>query len=318
MLTRMVKAEKTDTSWQPFLTVIIPAYNEAEGIGSTLQSLRMELPQIEIIVVDDASTDGTPELAKKIPGVRVISHSHNCGYGGSLKTGMSLAQTEYIAWFDADGEHRTEDLIAMVDKLHCEKLTAVIGQRKKGSSNMVRTIGKFFIRTIAKSFDIRAGHDLNCGLRVFRRDVICRYLFVLPDGYSASLTSLMVLLERHYPMAFYPIQTAPRLGTSKVRLRDGFYTIALIIRITMLFAPLRIFLRSGGIIAAIGLIYSLLQASMQGSGFPVAGELIVILGILLMAVGLIADQISQLRLIQLASISSIPFRPIKKDHHTYE
>lgn len=300
-------------SWQRLLTIVIPAYNEVDGIEDTLNTLKARLPEAAIIVVDDASSDGTAECAKQVHGVRVVSHGYNCGYGGALKTGMVLAETEYVAWFDADGEHRIENLIAMVDTLHKEKLIAVIGQRTTGSSTRLRAVGKWLIRMLAQSLDLRAGADLNCGLRVYRRDVICRYLYVLPDGYSASLTSLMVMLERRYPIAFYPVQTKPRIGISKVRLRDGVSTLSLVIRIVMLFAPLRIFLKAGFLLMLGSLIYGSLVAYFHHAGFPVAGALGVLAGLLVVAVGLIADQISQLRLIQLASLSSLPYRPIKFD-----
>jgi glycosyltransferase involved in cell wall biosynthesis len=302
--------------WRRLLTIIIPAFNEVDGIGQTLTTLRARLPEAFIIVVDDASNDGTPERARQTPGVRVVSHGYNCGYGGALKTGMVLAQTEYVAWFDADGEHRVEDLVSMVSTLHKDKLIAVIGQRTTGSSTRLRAAGKWVIRMLAQSLDFRAGSDLNCGLRVYRRDVICRYLYVLPDGYSASLTSLMVMLERRYPVAFHPVQTKPRIGTSKVRLSDGVTTLTLVIRIAMLFAPLRIFLRGGAALIVASFIYGLLVTIFRGAGFPVAGALGVMAGLLLISVGLIADQISQLRLIQLASLSSLPYRPVKFDSST--
>ncbi|MCW8409253.1 glycosyltransferase family 2 protein [Legionella sp. PATHC035] len=304
---------KEGYEWEKLLTIIIPAYNEEEGIKATLESLRTNLPYVNIIVVDDHSSDATLHQALQAPNVRVVTHSYNIGYGGALKTGMALADTEYVAWFDADGEHRIEDLIGMANKIHTEGLLAVIGQRPSGTSSRIRTLGKFLIRMIVRTMKVNAGHDLNCGLRVFRREVICRYLFVLPDGYSASLTSLMIFLERDYPMAFYPIKVNSRIGTSKVKLRDGFNTMALVIRITTLFAPLKIFLRAGVIIFLLGVFYSLYKAIQLGVGFPVAGAISILGGILLMAVGLLADQISQLRLIQLSSITNMPFRPIKSD-----
>ena len=226
--------------WQSKLAIVIPAYNEDQGITPTLISLKKSLPDVKIIVVDDASTDNTAAVALKIDSVRVIRHDYNYGYGGALKTGMIYSDTEYVAWFDADGEHRIEDLIQMVDIMYEEKCVAVIGQRTTGSTTRIRAVGKWVIRMLARSLDVRAGSDLNCGLRVYKRDIICRYLSVLPDGFSASLTSLMIMLEQGYPISFHPVKTKPRIGDSKVRLMDGFSTMALVLRIVMLFAPLRI------------------------------------------------------------------------------
>lgn len=302
-----------DEEWQGHLTVIVPAYNEEGAVGFTLRGLRKRLPRAEILLVDDHSTDDTYNEACKVAGVRVVRHAYNCGYGGALKTGMVVADREYVAWFDADGEHCLEDLATIVDRLHHENLAAVIGQRRLGGPSRLRTVGKWMIRMLARSLEFRGGPDLNCGLRAFRREVINRYLYVLPEGYSASLTSLMVMLERRYPVAFETVSTGQRTGASKVRLSDGVGTMALVIRMAMLFAPLRIFIRGGLMFAVVGMAYSLTLALTTGSGVPIAGALATITGLLLVAVGLIADQISQLRLIQLASISSLPHRPIRSD-----
>ena len=300
--------------WQSKLAIVIPAYNEDQGITPTLISLKKSLPDVKIIVVDDASTDNTAAVALKIDSVRVIRHDYNYGYGGALKTGMIYSDTEYVAWFDADGEHRIEDLIQMVDIMYEEKCVAVIGQRTTGSTTRIRAVGKWVIRMLARSLDVRAGSDLNCGLRVYKRDIICRYLSVLPDGFSASLTSLMIMLEQGYPISFHPVKTKPRIGDSKVRLMDGFSTMALVLRIVMLFAPLRIFFRGGIILLSASIIYSVAVAYNSGLGIPVAGALGVLAGGMLLVVGLIADQISQLRLLQLSANNTLPYRSIKSDN----
>lgn len=299
--------------WQRRLSVVVPAYDEQEGIRKTLSILRSRLPEAEIIVVDDFSTDATAKEASTVAGVRLVRHAYNCGYGGALKTGMTLSNREYVAWFDADGEHLVEDLVRIVDRLDRDRLVAVIGQRRGRSKTRLRAAGKWMIRMVARTLDFNGGADLNCGLRVFRRDIINRYLYVLPDGYSASLTSLMVMLERRYPLGFEPVEIGARAGVSKVRLSDGVSTMALVIRMAMLFAPLRIFFRSGLLIGSAGLLYSIVLSMTSGAGIPVAGALATLAGLLLIAVGLIADQISQLRLIQLASIASLPHRPVLSD-----
>jgi glycosyltransferase involved in cell wall biosynthesis len=303
----------TREAWQKRLSVLVPAFNEEGGVGRTLTDLRTRLPEAEIIVIDDYSTDATAQEASRIAGVRVVRHAYNCGYGGALKTGMVLAKREYVAWFDADGEHLVEDLVRIVDRLDRDRLVAVIGQRRRGSKTRLRAVGKWLIRAVARSLDFRGGADLNCGLRVFRRDIINRYLYVLPEGYSASLTSLMVMLERRYPVAFEPVEVGPRTGVSKVRISDGVSTLALVVRMAMLFAPLRVFFRSGVLIGSAGLLYSIALSVSTGAGLPVAGALASLAGLMLIAVGLIADQISQLRLIQLASIASLPHRPVLSD-----
>jgi glycosyltransferase involved in cell wall biosynthesis len=278
------------------LAVVIPAYDEERGVKATLLNLLAALPDAEVIVVDDGSRDGTGTAALSVPGVRVVRHAYNAGYGASIKTGVGLATREYVAWFDADGEHRVEDLIAIVDRLRRERLAAVLGHRHLRQGPLLRIAGKAVILALAHSLDVRQGWDLNCGLRVFRRDVIVNYLPLLPDGFSASLTSTTIMIERNYPMAFHPVTVGARVGTSKVRIRDGFGTLMLVLRIVMLFAPLRIFLRLGVNVAVVGFLYGLVISMMRRQGFPTAAVLAVVVGFLLCMLGLIADQISQLRM----------------------
>lgn len=177
------------------LSVVIPAYNEQEGILTTINSLRRHLPLAEIIVVDDGSRDGTLEAASQAEGVIVHSHLFNRGYGGALKTGMQAATRPYLAWFDADNEHRAEDLLIMLARVIDERQAAIIGERGF-STTPLRFVGKAMIKLLARSLGLKLGRDINCGLRVFRREVIIRYLSLLPDSYSATLTSTLILAER--------------------------------------------------------------------------------------------------------------------------
>jgi glycosyltransferase involved in cell wall biosynthesis len=280
------------------LSVVIPAYNEEGGLRATLDDLLRHLPHAEIIVVDDGSRDNTLAVARSIRGIRLLSHRFNRGYGGALKTGMQAAQRPYVAWFDADNEHRAEDLRTMLHRIITEPTAAIVGERGYSTST-VRRFGKFVIKLLARSLGVRLGRDINCGLRVFRREVIVRYQHLLPNAYSASLTSTLILAERGYPLAFHPISLNRRIGQSKVQLAHGFQSLALVLRMVMLFAPLRIFLTIGAVVSAGGLGYGLLLALRQGQGFPALATLVTLLGVLCIFLGLIADQISQIRLSQL-------------------
>ncbi len=287
-------------SWQCRLSIVIPAYNEEDGIVPTLRGLREALPEAEIIVVDDGSADRTGERAASVPEVIVLRQPFNRGYGAALKAGMRAAGRDYVAWFDADNEHKVKNLATMVQRLETERLVAVIGQRPAGTSRF-RTFGKAIIRALAWSLGLGAGTDLNCGLRVFRRDAIRPYLSLLPNRYSASMTSTMIMIQRDYPVAFEPVTTQPRVGTSKVVLGDGLQALILVMRMIMLFAPLRVFLPVGTMLAGVGLTYGLVLALVHGLGFPSLSVVLVLAGLILVLQGFIADQISYMRLSQLES-----------------
>ena len=286
-------------SWQHRLSIVIPAHNEAEAIATTLLALRRALPECEILVVDDGSTDATGNQVRAVPDIRLVRHVYNRGYGAAIKTGVQRARREYVAWFDADGEHRVEDLTALVERIERENLVAVIGERLNPGRSPVRVFGKFLIRLLARAMGVKLGSDLNCGLRVFRRPILQAFLFLLPNGFSASMTSTMVMIARRLPIAFQSVSVRPRIGVSKVKLIDGFSTLLLVLRIIMLFAPLRIFLQLGLGLIGVGLLYSLAIAFVVGRGFPIGGLLLMNAGMLLSMLGLVADQISQIRLQQL-------------------
>ncbi|SFD35060.1 glycosyltransferase family 2 protein [Devosia psychrophila] len=287
--------------WQN-LSVVVPAFNEQAGLGVTLEGLLSQLRGAEIIVVDDCSTDATSQVGVD-HGVKVIRHAFNQGQGASLKTGMQHASRDYVAWFDADNEHRVEDLMRMVELVQSKDLVAVIGQRQR-SVSMVRGAGKWLIRLVGKGLKINAGSDLNCGLRVFRRDVILRYLPLVPDRFSASLVTTLIMVERRYPISFEAISVNERIGQSTVRLRDGVEAIFMLVRSVLLFAPMRVFLTGGIGLIVLGTAYSAIVAAWVRLGIPAAGLLTVVLGMLLIILGLIADQISQLRLSQLPQMQT--------------
>ncbi|MFO0611382.1 MAG: glycosyltransferase family 2 protein [Polyangiaceae bacterium] len=288
-------------SWQEHLSVVIPAFNEEHGIRPTLEGLTSTLPGVEIIVVDDGSHDATLAAASAVPGVRVVTHAYNRGYGAALKTGMRLATRRNVAWFDADNEHRVEHLAAMGERIETERCAAIIGRRIGPSVSVVRSGGKFAIRMLARSLGVDLGKDLNCGLRVFKRGIIMRYAALLPDQFSASMTSTMILIERGHPVSFLDIDVNPRIGQSKVKIRDGFSTMVLVLRFVMLFAPLRIFFVPGLLLFLAGAIYGVIRALAEGRGVPIAGVLVAVAGLLSAMLGLVADQISQLRFGQLAA-----------------
>ena len=283
------------------LSIVIPAYCEEGGISGVLDELRKNLPGAEIIVVDDGSDDKTAETALKFKDVIVYQHRFNRGYGASLVTGMKVASRPYIAWMDADAEHRAENLIGMFKIISSGKLAAVIGQRTNRSATKLRGVGKFGIRMIARMMGVNAGPDLNCGLRIFQRDVILPYLSILPNRYSASLTTTFLMVEREYPVEFFPITTSTRIGKSKVKIRDGFLAIAKIMHLITLLAPMRIFFRLGCIFCVVGFIYGLIRTFNDKMGFPIAGLLAIMVGLILIVQGLIADQISKLRLNSLST-----------------
>ncbi|MHA6298273.1 glycosyltransferase family 2 protein [Devosia sp. CAU 1758] len=288
-------ADARPKSGYPRLSVLVPAYNEEDGIASVIADLQLHLTDFEIIVIDDCSTDKTAERASAFEGVRVIRLPYNHGYGAALRRGIEAATGDTIAWFDADGEHRAEDLAAMVLRLHDERLGAVLGARQASVSGS-RLAGKLLIRLFAVLLGLGYVRDFNCGLRLFQRDIIERFLLLLPEGYSASTTSTFLTIRLHIPFRFHPITLRPRIGESKVRLADGFKTLVTVLRIASLLQPLRLFGAIASGLAFAGLVYSAVVMIVNGQGLPVLGGVMIISAFLIYALAVLADQLSLLRL----------------------
>jgi len=280
------------------VSICLPAYNEARAIAGVLEKLRNAFPEMEIIVVDDGSIDGTGEKARSINGVRVLSHERNSGYGAALKTAMRSATREVVAWYDADGQHCPEDLAAVIAPVLNDENDAVIGVRGSGSHRQIsRMPGKLILKRVAELVAREPIPDLNSGLRAFRRDVILRYLHLLPNAFSASSTSTLLMMKRGYRIGYVPIQVRERIGQSTVKmLRDGGRTIHLMLRILMLFDAFLFFSLMAGGQFLVGLAYSAWAINRSGIGLPVLGAVVLISGILTFFMGLLCDQVAALRL----------------------
>ena len=277
------------------LSVVVPAFNEQDSIAEVIRDLGEHLPGCEVLVVDDCSTDATADRAASSPAARVIRLPYNHGYGAALRQGILASSRDWVAWFDADNEHRASDLAAMVRRLNAEKLAAVFGARS-ASVNHQRSLGKMLIRVFAVLLGLGHVRDFNCGLRVFQRSALARILFLLPTGYSASTTSTFLIIRQRVPYAFEPITVRPRVGESKVRLSDGFRTLLSVLRVASLLQPLRLFGFVALLLGTLGVAYSAVIMFVNHQGLPALGVVLMLASLLIMGIAIIADQLSQFRI----------------------
>src|SRR5690606_29618631 len=284
---------------RPLLSIVIPAYNEAEAITATVEELLRvpELNDAEIIVVDDGSTDDTAERLAHFDRIVLIRHRANRGYSAAIATGARLSKGDYILWYDGDGQHRSEDLLKVARCLVENNLEYCIGVRALGSAEpRERRFGKLILRMAVSIATSQPVGDFNSGLRGFRRDILLRYLHLLPTGFGASTMTTLLMLERGHIGQEVPIITRSRIGKSSVRqFRDGMRTLMIILRIFLLFKPLLFFGAIGVFLILGGGIYGFAEAITQRQGFPVFGALIIILGVQSLFFGLLNDQISHMR-----------------------
>jgi glycosyltransferase involved in cell wall biosynthesis len=279
------------------LTICVAAYNEASGIADTLTELKNKFPEAEVIVINDASQDSTGEIVEGVEGVSVIHHSWNMGYGASLKTAMRAASRDVVAWYDGDGQHDPGDLERVAKPVLQGEKDAVIGIRAKGSDvSIERLPGKMILKWAAQFIVRGRVPDLNSGLRAFRLDVIKRYLHLLPDGFSASSISTILMMKRGYRLGYVDIVTRHRKGQSTVQiLRDGMKALQLLLRMLILFEAFIFFTAVSILLFVPGFVYGLYIAMTVKLGLPVLAATLMLSGVLTFLLGVICDQITELR-----------------------
>lgn len=276
-------------------TVIIPAFNEEEGISGLLETLKEQelFDKYNFIVVDDGSTDQTAAVAGKYP-VKVIRHAVNKGYGASLKTGIRKASTPYVITMDSDGQHNPVYLATIVDLLH--EYDMVIGERSATSFQVKsRKSGKWLIRKTGEMLVDQELPDYNSGLRGFHRELILNLLHLMPNGFSFSTTSTLAFLKEGFNIATFPIEVTERVGrASSVKfIKDGSKTFLLLFRIIMLFNPLKVFFPASLLFTVAGILWGVNGYLFFGR-FPNSGIILITLGMFMFFFGLLADQISLL------------------------
>ncbi len=223
------------------VSVVLPAKNESAALGLTIRSIRQVLPDAEVIVVNDGSTDDTVEVAG-IAGARVVSHPYSKGNGAAIKTGARAAAGEVIVFMDADGQHDPADIPRLLASL-AQSHDMVVGARQKGSQASVgRGLANGLYNRLASWMTGHKVEDLTSGFRAVRADKFREFLYLLPNGFSYPTTSTMAFFRAGYSVAYVPIHAAKRLGKSHIRLlRDGTRFLLIIFKIGTLFSPLKLF-----------------------------------------------------------------------------
>ena len=284
--------DDSPTALERAVSVIIPAYNEGPHVAAQVrdvdQTLRATGWTYEIIVVDDGSADDTAAQADSTGGVTVLKRPKNRGYGAALKLGTKRAKYDYILITDADGTYPTEAIPSLLGRI--EQNAMVVGARvgQDVKIPLARRPAKAFIRWLASYLSGQHIPDLNSGLRIMRRDLVLRYIHLLPDGFSFTTTITLASICNGHSVEYVPINYGARLGTSKIRPRHAFDFTLLVLRVIVYFNPLKVFLPLGTGLAIVGLGklgYDMIRDNLSET------TLLGLLGALVVwAVGLLADQ----------------------------
>lgn len=281
------------------ITIVLPAFNEAEAVGDVIADLRAALPEVALLVVDDGSSDGTADVARTA-GAEVITHPHNRGYGGTWKTGLATARTPFVMFYDADGQFTAHQAKELIGHWQDSRPALISGARTKSSHvDAVRKPGKMVLNGFSRLMVGQQIPDLNCGLRIYRRAQLLSYAELLPNGFSASATSLILYLKQNFDVEFMPVETRKRVGKSSVSIiKDGFNILLLITRLIALYDPIRLFLIPSFALAIFGVLYSGIVIVTQGLGLPVFGAVALLAALILFFMGIVCDQVSAIRIAQ--------------------
>lgn len=289
------------------VSVVLPIYNEKGHLRAEIDRIRAALDASrhthEIIVVDDGSNDGSETELATIPGITLITHRRNQGSGAARRTGTTAARGRVVVWTDVDMTYPNDRIPELVDAM--EGWDHIVGwrQSEEGTHKFLRTPAKWVIRKLASYLSETDIKDLNSGLRAFRRDVAMQYVHDLPKGFSCVTTLTMSFLGNGYSVGFLPIEYFPRAGRSKFHwLRDTRRYLLQVIRMTLSYNPLKVFLPVGLVLLGLGFVK--LGFDWAERDFRLAANTLLIFfaALQVIAVGLLADLVVRAT----KSASSVP------------
>ena len=277
------------------VTIVIPVFNEQDSISTVVKNLKSHLPDISIIIVNDGSTDLT---AKNIVGLdaTIINHSKCYGYGTALRSGIEASETDFILFCDGDGQHQTKDVVRIIE--NAGDFDMVVGTRDRNShSQLNRVPGKAILKWFADTLLGEKIPDLNSGLRMVRKSIIIKYLHLMPQGFSFSTTSTFAFIKDNRSVKWIPIKAIQRTGISSVKqLTDGPSVLLLLLRLSILFEPLKIFLFATFILFFLTVLSLLVNICFQEEFNITDTSVILGLGTLIVFLsGLLCDQVSAIR-----------------------
>lgn len=291
----------------PLLTVVVPVYNEAESLPDFLPRLLdfCSTRGWEVVFVDDGSRDESKKILDaraNPPAVRALHHKVNRGYGGALKTGLLDAATPYVVTIDGDGQHEPDDILRLLEFAVEQDADLVIGRRDASQkADWYRELGKTLIRRFTRLLMPLPIQDLNSGFKLYRTELVQAYLPVCPDSMAFSDVIALTFLNQKDLVLEHPVRVYPRgKGKSTISAYTAIETVMEILNLVMLFNPLKIFLSLSAICFAFGILWGT-PILLLNRGVSVGAMLAIVSGLIFFVIGLVASQLSSMRLGELST-----------------
>lgn len=287
------------------LSIVIPAYNEADGIAGIVERVLAMRPALvaagvglELIVVDDGSRDRTAEIVDGYPEVCLLRHRANHGYGAALKTGFAQARGTWLGFLDADGTYPPEHFPALLQAARREQADLVIGSRMAGTESQMpvsRRMGNLFFAILVSLIGNHRISDSASGMRLIRRDVLAR-LYPLPDGLNFTPVMSTRAIHEELRMVEVPIPYAERVGRSKLTVvGDGTRFLQSIVWTALDYNPVRVLGAVGvscmgvAMLIGMGLVIARLQGIVQlgawGALAVFAAQVLAVAGVSIFSLG---------------------------------
>lgn len=278
--------------------IIVPVHNEAlDVVRDTIQRIHAAMAACpctyHVIIVNDGSKEslGLDELTAQAD-ITYVKHPINRGYGSALKTGIINGRAPWIVITDADGTYPVEDIPKLVEKMAMADM--VVGTRTGEIREipLLRRFPKWVLNQLASYMANQRICDLNSGLRAFTRDLAEVLWELFPPGFSFTSTITMGARLGGYRVEEIPINYHKREGSSGIKpIRDSIRFFNLILRLGLLFAPLRVFAPIALVIEAVGL------AKGVGRDYLIEGQVgnmsvsLILAGLQILLMGYLGDLI---------------------------
>lgn len=199
------------------LSIVMPAYNEEANVADAVERVSAAAQQLgmdyEIILVNDGSRDRTGEiareLAQRIPHFRLVEHYPNRGYGGALKAGFVAATHELIAFVPADNQFDFAEVTRLLE--HLDRADIVSGYRVRRQDSFIRKLNAWGWNTVVRLLFGYLCHDIDCGFKVFRREILDR-VHLVSNGAMIDTELLAGAKARSYRIAEAPVTHLPRVA----------------------------------------------------------------------------------------------------------
>ena len=283
------------------ISIVIPVYNEQEGLNNTIRQMEELLEStdfdFDIIIVNDGSTDGSNKILEGInnPLIKIIHHDINRGYGAALKTGMAKASASYVCITDADGTYPNLELKKLANYIK-DGYSMIVGARTGDVVQipLLRRLPKWMLNKLANHLTGMKIPDLNSGLRIMKKEDVEKFIKILPDGFSFTTTITLAMLTNNMPVCFLPINYYHRKGNSKIRpFYDTLNFLQLIIRTSMYFNPLKVFIPISGMLVILAFLVLLLSWLFLERAMDVTFGIIMMTAIVVVTIGMLADLIDK-------------------------